>query len=63
MNALSANFTGISGALVMAAIAMSIVFIIITGLMFLMMGLHEAVAAADKTRASDGGAPAARKES
>ena len=43
MNALSSNFVGIQGALVMAAIALSIVFIIIAGLMFWMMGLHAAV--------------------
>ena len=52
MNALSSNFVGISGAIVMAAIALSIVFIIIAGLMFLMMGLHKFITVFESARAA-----------
>ena len=54
MNVLSANFVGVQGALVMAAISLSIVFIVIAGLMFLMMGLHSVVTAFEKSRAAAG---------
>jgi hypothetical protein len=38
----------------MAAISLSIVFIVIAGLMFLMMGLHSVVTAFEKSRAAAG---------
>lgn len=45
----ASNFTGPAGALVMSLIAMSIVFLVIAALMFLMMAMHKAADAVDRT--------------
>ncbi|MDO5114887.1 MAG: OadG family protein [Synergistaceae bacterium] len=48
VEALSSNFAGPSGALVMSFIAMSIVFLVIIGLMFVMVATNRIVAIFDK---------------
>ena len=45
MNSVSSYFVGVPGGLVMSMIAFSIVFIVVTGLMLIMMGLHVACVA------------------
>ncbi|MDL2297618.1 OadG family protein [Synergistaceae bacterium OttesenSCG-928-D05] len=44
----ASNFAGPSGALVMSLIAMSIVFLVIIGLMFVMLSTHKVVSAIEK---------------
>lgn len=44
----ASNFTGPAGALVMSMIAMSIVFLVIAALMFMMVAMHRIVEAVDK---------------
>ncbi len=46
-SAIAAHFTGVSGGLVMSLIAFSIVFIVIMGLMFIMMGMKHVCRAID----------------
>ena len=48
------HFTGVGGGLVMSLIAFSIVFIVIMGLMFIMMGLKHVCNAIDGKKASSG---------
>jgi hypothetical protein len=54
MNSVSSYFVGVPGGLVMSLIAFSIVFIVVTGLMLIMMGLHVACVAMEgkKTKAA-----------
>ena len=47
MNSISSNFVGVSGGLLMSVIAFSIVFLVIVGLMFVMMGVKSLAAAID----------------
>ena len=49
MNSISSNFVGVSGGLLMSVIAFSIVFLVIVGLMFVMMGVKMLAAAIDGT--------------
>ncbi len=46
-SAIATHFTGVSGGLVMSLIAFSIVFIVIMGLMFIMMGMKHVCRAID----------------
>ncbi|MCE5201878.1 MAG: OadG family protein [Synergistaceae bacterium] len=48
---MSSFFAGPVGALVMSMIAMSIVFLVIIGLMFVMIVTHKIAEAAEKTKA------------
>ncbi|MGD9665934.1 MAG: OadG family protein [Synergistaceae bacterium] len=56
-SAIAAHFTGVGGGLVMSMIAFSIVFIVIMGLMFIMMGMKHVCRAIDGCK----NAPAAPK--
>lgn len=47
MNSISSNFVGVSGGLLMSVIAFSIVFLVIVGLMFVMMGVKTLATAID----------------
>ena len=49
-NSVSSYFVGVPGGLVMSMIAFSIVFIVIIGLMFLMMGMKHICSAIDGTK-------------
>jgi len=42
------NFVGPTGALVMSMIAMSIVFLVIVGLLFIMFSMHKVISAIEK---------------
>ena len=60
MNSISSNFVGVSGGLLMSIIAFSIVFLVIVGLMFVMMGVKMLAAAIDGAgKAASVPAPAA----
>lgn len=61
-SAVAAHFTGVGGGLVMSLIAFSIVFIVIMGLMFIMMGMKHVCKAIDgcnKAPVSASAAPSA----
>lgn len=58
-SAVAAHFTGVSGGLVMSLIAFSIVFIVIMGLMFIMMGMKHVCRAIDGCKKAPVSAPAA----
>lgn len=58
-SALAAHFTGVGGGLVMSLIAFSIVFIVIMGLMFIMMGMKHVCRAIDGCKKAPVSAPAA----
>ena len=58
-NSVASYFVGVPGGLVMSMIAFSIVFIVIIGLMFLMMGLKHICNAIDGSKKTAAPAPAA----
>ena len=58
-SAVAAHFTGVGGGLVMSLIAFSIVFIVIMGLMFIMMGMKHVCRAIDGCKKAPVSAPAA----
>ncbi len=57
-SAVAAHFTGVGGGLVMSLIAFSIVFIVIMGLMFIMMGMKHVCKAIDGCKKAPVSAPA-----
>ncbi len=59
-SAIASHFTGVGGGLVMSLIAFSIVFIVIMGLMFIMMGMKHVCKAIDGCKAAPAAAPAAK---
>ena len=58
-SSIASHFTGVGGGLVMSMIAFSIVFIVITGLMFIMMSMKHICNAIDGCKKAPGAAPAA----
>ena len=58
-SAISAHFTGVGGGLTMSMIAFSIVFMVIMGLMFIMMGMKHVCRAIDGCKKAPVSAPAA----
>lgn len=60
-NSVASYFVGVPGGLVMSMIAFSIVFIVIIGLMFLMMGLKHICSAIDGSKKTAAPAPSSAK--
>ena len=58
-SAIASHFTGVGGGLVMSLIAFSIVFIVIMGLMFIMMGMKHVCKAIDGCKKAPAPTPAA----